>query len=131
MSILTRDEARALTSRVLGFATAEQTRVTVASGWSGNTRFAARGSTTAGDSSTNTLPGRCASACTGMLAAAPLNPTVGLTGSSARLAPQHPEIMPEFTQRWHATVDAFAERTADLGPEGRAMAAKPVPAGAD
>ena len=38
--LLTRDQARALTDRVLAFATADETRVNVRAGWSGNTRFA-------------------------------------------------------------------------------------------
>ena len=38
--VMSRDEARALTRRVLSFSTADQTRVTVISERSGNTRFA-------------------------------------------------------------------------------------------
>jgi len=39
--LLTRDQAKALTDRVLAMSTADETRVNVVSSWSGNTRFAA------------------------------------------------------------------------------------------
>ena len=132
MAILTREEARALTTRVLSFATADQTRVTVTSGWSGNTRFAASEITTAGGITdtdvtiTSTIGRRRASASTNVLDDASLKRTVGLAERLARLAPEDPEIMPELGTQQHATVDAFVERTADLGPEARAMAAQRV-----
>ncbi|HJR67202.1 MAG TPA: TldD/PmbA family protein [Gemmatimonadaceae bacterium] len=132
MPILSRDEARALTARVLGFATAEQTRVTVGSGWSGNTRFAASEITTAGGITdtditvTSTIGRRRASASTNVLDDASLKRTVELSERLARLAPEDPEIMPELGPQQHGSVDAFVERTADLGPEARALAAKTV-----
>ena len=46
--VLSQDEARALTARVLSFSTADQTRVTVDSERSGNTRFADGSITTSG-----------------------------------------------------------------------------------
>jgi predicted Zn-dependent protease len=132
MAILTREEARALTTRILSFATANQTRVTVGSGWSGNTRFAASEITTAGGITdtdvtiTSTIGRRRASASTNVLDDASLKRTVELSERLARLAPEDPEIMPELGPQQHATVDAFVERTADLGPEARALAAQAV-----
>jgi len=130
MAILSRDQARALTARVLGFATAEQTRVTVGSGWSGNTRFAASEITTAGGVTdtditiTSTIGRRRASASTNVLDDASLKRAVELSERLARLAPEDPELMPELEPQQHATVDAFVERTADLGPEARVLAAQ-------
>ena len=132
MAILTRDEARALTQRILSFATADQTRVTVGSGWSGNTRFAASEITTAGgitDTSvtiTSTIGRRRASASTNVLDDAALKRTVELAERLARLAPEDPEIMPELGAQQYAQVSAFVERTADLSPEARAHAAQTV-----
>ena len=132
MPILTRDEARALTQRILSFATADQTRVTVGSGWSGNTRFAASEITTAGgitDTSvtiTSTMGRRRASASTNVLDDAALKRTVELAERLARLAPEDPEIMPELGVQQYAQVSAFVERTADLSPEARAHAAQTV-----
>jgi len=132
MAILSRDDARALTQRVLGFSTADQTRVTVGSGWSGNTRFAASEITTAGgitDTSvtiTSTIGRRRASASTNVLDDAALKRTVELSERLARLAPEDPEIMPELAGQQYAQVSAFVERTADLSPEARAHAAQTV-----
>ena len=132
MAILSRDEARALTTRVLSFSTAEQTRVTVGSGWSGNTRFAASEITTAGgitDTSvtiTSTIGRRRASASTNVLDDASLKRTVELSERLARLAPEDPEIMPELAGQQYAQVSAFVDRTADLSPEARAHAAQTV-----
>ncbi len=132
MAILSREEARALTTRILSFATADQTRVTVGSGWSGNTRFAASEITTAGGITdtdvtvTSTIGRKRASASTNVLDDASLKRTVELSERLARLAPEDPEIMPELGPQQHATVDAFVERTADLGPEARALAAQTV-----
>jgi predicted Zn-dependent protease len=132
MAILTREEARALTARILSFATAEQTRVTVGSGWSGNTRFAASEITTAGGITdtavtiTSTIGRRRASASTNVLDDASLKRTVELSERLARLAPEDPELMPELTTQQYAQVSAFVERTADLSPEARAHAAQTV-----
>ena len=132
MPILSRDEASALTTRILSFATADQTRVTVGSGWSGNTRFAASEITTAGGITdtdvtiSSTIGRKRASASTNVLDDASLKRTVELSERLARLAPEDPEIMPELGPQQHATVDAFVERTADLGPEARALAAQTV-----
>ena len=38
--LMTRDQAKALADRVLAMSTADETRVSVQSGWEGNTRFA-------------------------------------------------------------------------------------------
>ena len=132
MAILSRDEARALTARILSFATAEQTRVTVGSGWSGNTRFAASEITTAGGITdtavtiTSTIGRRRASASTNILDDASLKRTVELSERLARLAPEDPELMPELNPQQYAQVSAFVERTADLSPEARAHAAQTV-----
>jgi predicted Zn-dependent protease len=132
MPILTRDQARALANRALGHATAEQTRVTIDSDSSGNTRFAASEITTAGGVTdttvniTSTIGRRRASASTNVLDDASLKRTVELSERLARLAPEDPELMPELGAQQYASVSAFVERTADLSPEARAHAAQTV-----
>jgi predicted Zn-dependent protease len=132
MPILTRDQARALANRVLALATAEQSRVTISSAWSGNTRFAASEITTAGGITdttvtiTSTIGRRRASASTNVLDDASLKRTVELSERLARLAPEDPELMPELGTQQFASVSAFVERTADLSPEARAHAAQVV-----
>ncbi|MEP6730876.1 MAG: TldD/PmbA family protein, partial [bacterium] len=53
VDFLSEAQARALAQRVLGFAKADETRVNILSGWSGNTRFAGNEITTSGGT-TNT-----------------------------------------------------------------------------
>src|SRR5262245_6008307 len=127
-AVLSRDEARALTARALSFSTADQTRVTVTSERSGNTRFADGGITTSGGSNdtsvtvTVTFGKRRASSSTNVLDDAALKRTVDLASRLARLAPEDPELMPELGPQTYETVDAFAGATADLDAEARAEA---------
>ncbi len=127
-TVLSRDEARALTSRVLSFSSADQTRVTVASERSGNTRFADGSITTSGGTNdtsvtvTVTFGRRRASSSTNVLDDAALRRTVDLASRLARLAPEDPELMPELGPQSYTSVAAFVEATADLDAETRAAA---------
>ena len=126
--ILTRDEAQTLTRRVLSFSSADQTRVTVMSERSGNTRFADGSITTSGGTTdtsvtvTVTFGRRRASSSTNVLEEASLKRTVDLASRLARLAPEDPELMPELGPQMYEAVDAFVEATADLDAEARAEA---------
>jgi predicted Zn-dependent protease len=126
--VLTREEAQALTRRVLSFSTADQTRVTVTSERSGNTRFADGSITTSGGTTdtsvtvTVTFGRRRASSSTNVLDDPSLKRTVDLASSLARLAPEDPELMPELGPQTYQAVDAFVEATADLDAEARADA---------
>jgi predicted Zn-dependent protease len=128
--LLSRDEAKALADRVLAMSRADQTRVTISSSWSGNTRFADASITTSGgvtDTSitvTATVGKRRASSTTNSLDEASLKRTVETAAQLARLAPEDPELMPELGPQTYQTVTAFIERTADLDPETRASAVK-------
>ncbi|RPI59155.1 MAG: TldD/PmbA family protein, partial [Lysobacterales bacterium] len=88
---MTRAEAKALADRVLALSkSADQTRVNIASTWSGNTRFADASITTSGgitDTSvtvTVTIGRRRASASTNVLDDASLKRTVELAAQLAR-----------------------------------------------
>jgi len=126
--VLSRDEARALTARVLSFSMADQTRVTVISERSGNTRFADGSITTSGSSDntsvtvTVTFGKRRASSSTNVLDDAALKRTVDLASRLARLAPEDPELMSELGPQTYQDVDAFVQNTADLDAEARADA---------
>jgi predicted Zn-dependent protease len=93
---LSREQARGIADRVLGMSMADQTRVTIVSGWSGNTRFAAGSITTSGgvdDISVTvaaTIGRRRASASTNVLDEASLRRVVDLAAQLARLAPEDP-----------------------------------------
>ena len=134
---LSREQAQALAKRVLGFSKADEARVNISSGWSGNTRFAANEITTAGGTTdttvtiTSTFGRRRAAAQTNVLDDAALRRAVELSERLARLAPEDPEIMPELGPQEYVTVaNAYAAKTADLTPEARALAVKRVLDGA-
>jgi predicted Zn-dependent protease len=126
--VLTREEAQALTRRVLSISTANQTRVTVTSERNGNTRFADGSITTSGGTTntsvtvTVTFGRRRASSSTNVLDEPSLQRTVDLASRLARLAPEDPELMPELGPQAYEAVDAFVEATADLDAEARAEA---------
>jgi len=127
-AVLSRDDARALTSRVLSFSSADQTRVTIVSERSGNTRFADGSISTSGtnhDTSvtvTVTFGRRRASSSTNVLDDASLRRTVDLASRLAQLAPEDPELMPELGPQKYTAVEAFVATTADLDAEARAEA---------
>src|ERR1700755_2601257 len=52
---LTREQAKSLCDRALAFAKADETRVNITSGWSGNTRFAGNEITTSGGTTKTTV----------------------------------------------------------------------------
>ena len=129
-TLLSRQEAQALTARVLKMSAADATRVTIVGSRGGNTRFADASITTSGGSEdtsvtvTATVGRRRASASTNVLDDASLQRTVDLAARLARLAPEDPELMPELGPQAYATVSAFVGRTADLDPETRAAAVR-------
>jgi predicted Zn-dependent protease len=129
---LSREEAKRLTDRVLSFAKADETRVTVNSGWEGNTRFAGGEITTSGggtDTSVtvvSTIGKRRASATSNILDDDGLRRVVDVAEQLARLSPEDPELMPELGPQTYAPVNGYAGATAALGPEARALAAKKV-----
>ena len=114
--VLTREEAQALTRRALSLSTADQTRVTVTSERSGNTRFADGSITTSGGTTdtsvtvTVTFGRRRASSSTNVLDESSLKRTVELASRLARLAPEDPELMPELGPQTYEAVDAFLTR---------------------
>ena len=127
---LSEAQARALAHRVLSFAKADETRVNINSGWSGNTRFAGNEITTSGGT-TNTsvtvsssIGKRHASSSTNILDDESLKRTVDLAERLARLSPEDPESMPELGPQEYAPVKGYFDGTADLTPETRAAAAK-------
>jgi predicted Zn-dependent protease len=126
--LITRDQAKELTDHVLSMSTAEQTRVTVLSEWSGNTRFADSSITTSGGITdttvtiTVTVGKRRASASTNVLDEGSLKRTIDLAIRLARLSPEDPELMPELGPQTYTSVNAYLRSTADLDPETRAAA---------
>ena len=55
VEFLSEEQAKALAQRILSFAKADETRVNINSGWSGNTRFAGNEITTSGGTTNTTI----------------------------------------------------------------------------
>ena len=131
-----RDELEAIARRALGFSTADEARVTITSGWEGNTRFAVSEITTSGGvrntsvTISSTIGRRRASATTNVLDDASLRRAVELSERLARLSPEDPELVPELGPQQYPAVDAHEPSTAALTPEARATAAQRVIASA-
>lgn len=130
--LLTRDQSKALTDRVLAMSTADETRVSVNSSWEGNTRFAGGEITTSGEAVNTTVSvstrigNRRASTTTNLLDDASLRRAVDNAIRMAKLSPEDPELMPELGAQNYVNVNGFLDRTANLGPEARAEAVRRV-----
>src|SRR5215204_252636 len=124
----TREEMQALAKRVLSFSKADDARVVIRSGWTGQTRFAGGEITTSGSSRdlsitvVSTIGKKRASATTNVTDDESLERTVDLAERLARLSPEDPELMPELAPQQYATVQAFDQRTASLDADQRADA---------
>jgi predicted Zn-dependent protease len=129
---LTRDEARALAQRVLGYSGAEQARVTINSGSEGNTRFAVNQISTSGDVTDTTITimsafgRRVASSTTNRMDDAALRSAVETSERLAHLSPEDPEYLGELDPAAVPDRDAVFESTANLSPEARAEAVTQV-----
>jgi predicted Zn-dependent protease len=129
---LSRDEMKALTDRVLSFAKADQTRVSVNSGVSSFTRTAMNRVTTAGNTEdvtvrvTSAFGRRVASIDTNRLDAAALEKAVRDAEALARLSPENPEYLSEPSAQTYLDVSGYYASTGDLTTETRAQSASLV-----
>jgi predicted Zn-dependent protease len=136
---LTREQAQQLTQRVLGFATADETRVSVGSGTQGNTRFAVSQISTGGDNFDTSVTirsvfgRRAGSSTTNALDDASLRRAVETAERLAKLSPEDPEYMPELGPQQYEEAKSWTDSTADLDPTQRAAAVRAItePARAD
>lgn len=125
---LSREQSEAILKQVLSFATADETRVSLSSGMSGNTRFAVNQISTAGDSYDNVLivsskfGRRSANAVTNKLDAPSLQAVVARAEALAKLAPEDPEAMPELGPQQYQETPGWSDVTATMTPEARAAA---------
>lgn len=117
---LSREEAEALSAHILEMSAADETLVSIGSGWRGNTRFAVNRITTAGtlDNVSATVTARfgrqSASATTNRLDDASLAEAVAGAAELARLAPEDPELMPLLGPQEYMPSEGYYDSTADL-----------------
>ena len=129
---LSRDEMKALTDRILGFAKADQTRVTIRSGVSGFTRTAMNRITTAGSTTDVSCESRARSANawrrwtrTGSTIAR----SNRRCATASRWPACHPRIRstcPNCPQQSYVEVNGYYPSTGDLTNEDRSRAASLV-----
>ncbi|HEV2146708.1 MAG TPA: TldD/PmbA family protein [Longimicrobiaceae bacterium] len=124
----TRQEAEALATKVLGMSKADEVRVNINSGVTGNTRFAQNQVSTAGDTRDATLTvttawgKQVASATTNRFDDASLRQVVETAERLARLVPEDPEYLGELGPQQYPATPGYFESTANLTPEERAAA---------
>jgi predicted Zn-dependent protease len=130
--LLTRDQAEALSKRVLAFATADETRVSIRSAARANSRFAVNQMSTAGDNTDtvvtvrSTFGRRSATATTNKLDDASLKQVVANGEALARLSPEDPEALPELEPQQYQRGIGWSDATAQLDPVARASAISKV-----
>jgi predicted Zn-dependent protease len=134
--MMTRDAMQQLSTRILAMNTADEMRVNITSGASGNTRFAAGDITTSGDvedtviSITSTVGGRRASSTTNLMDDASLKRAVETAERLARLSPVDPELVPELGPQQYQTINANNADVSNLDAGARAQAVEQLIAAA-
>ena len=128
--VLSRDQAQALVERVIKMSTADEVQVNVGGGYSANVRFADNRISTAGGVSganvsvQSAFGAKHAVTSTNDFSDDGLERAVRQSEALARLAPDDPEAMPQLGPQQYADVNTYFESTAQLGPDGRANAAR-------
>ena len=131
-TLISREDAEALAKKVLSFATADETRVTINSSAPGNMRFAVNQASTSGDSHDTTITvrstfgRRSASSTTNKRDDASLKAVVQRAEELAKLAPEDPEHMPELGAQEFGSTPAWDEGTASLTAAQRANAVNQI-----
>ncbi|MFQ6045935.1 MAG: TldD/PmbA family protein [Gemmatimonadales bacterium] len=134
--ILTRDEARALSERILGASKTDAAQVVLRSTLDGHTRYALNQLTTSGEaedtnvSLTVRIGRRSASVSFNSLETDAIRAAVADAARLAALTPEDPELMPLLTPQEYAAAEGYFESTATLDAARRADAVGEVVASA-
>src|SRR6187200_2704730 len=128
--IWTREQAKALTDRVLALSKAESMTVTLNGGDRANLRFARNTATTAGASSGYSLAiaasfgKKSGTVTTAEFDDASLQRATRAAEEIARLSPDNPASMPPLGPQTYSPVNAYFEDAAGATPEWRASAVR-------
>ena len=129
---LSRSECEDIARRVMSFASAGDTRVTISSGQQGNTRFAVNQISTAGDrydasvSVQSSIGKRTGGSTTNRLDDDALRSAVRTAERLARLSPEDPESLPLLGPQQYSTAEGWSDATASLEPTERATAVQNI-----
>ncbi len=129
MQLLTKEQARALLTKVLSYSKAEQCEINLSGSDGGNVRYARNSVSTSGGISTNSLVVTSAFGKKSGIATinefddVSLEKVVRRSEELANLAPENPEFMPFLgPQQYGQESPTFAESTAAMGAKERADA---------
>jgi predicted Zn-dependent protease len=129
-SVMTREQAQAVIERVVRMSKAESIQVNIGGGYNANIRFADNRISTAGGVSSasinvqSSFGPKHAVVSTNDLTDEGLERAVRQSEALAKLAPDDPESMPLLGPQQYDDVKTYFESTGNLGPEGRAEAAR-------
>lgn len=129
MPILSKDDARALTEKVLGFSQADDCIVNLGGSESGNVRYARNTVTTSGAETnislgvTSAFGKKTGTATINELDDASLEKVVRRSEELAQLAPENPEYVPPLEPQEYAETPTYVEATAGVDPAYRARVA--------
>ncbi|TVP47592.1 MAG: TldD/PmbA family protein [Mongoliibacter sp.] len=129
MAILSKEEAKQIIDKVLSYASADETQVSVSGGRTGNIRYARNTVNTSGESNAITVSvtsvyGKKSGVATGNeLDDEALKRIVKKAEEIAELAPENPEYMPMLGPQDYPETKNFSQKTADIDPTYRAKAA--------
>jgi len=130
MAILSREEAKKIIDKVLSYAKADETAVSLGGSKTGNIRYARNTVSTSGESVnlslavTSVFGKRSGTATINEFDDQSLEKTVRRAEEIARLAPENPEYVPMLGPQQYIDVkETYAASTAAINPEYRAKAA--------
>jgi predicted Zn-dependent protease len=129
MSILTQEQTKRITDRVMALTKADECIVTVGGSRTGNIRYARNAVSTAGLTNDTAIAVQVAfgkrqgTATINEYDDKSLEKVVRRAEDLARLAPENPEFMPAVAKQAYKPSETFVQRTADIDPEYRAQAA--------
>lgn len=128
--VMTREQAQAVIERTIKLSKADECQVNLGGGYTANVRFADNRISTAGGVSTANLNiqssfgPKHAVVSTNDMSDEGLERAVRQSEALAKLAPDDPESMPALGPQQYENVDTYFDSTGELGPEGRAEAAR-------
>jgi predicted Zn-dependent protease len=127
---MTREEAQRVVEKIVALSKADSIQVNIGGGYTANIRFADNRISTAGGVSTanvgvqSSYGPKHAVTSTNDLSDASLERVVRQSEALAKLAPDDPEAMPPLGPQQYDNPKTYYESTANLGPDGRAEAAR-------
>lgn len=129
MAILTKEQAKQIIDKVLSYAKADETEVTVSGGRTGNIRYARNSVSTSGETNeiglsiTSVYGKKSGSSTINELDDESLKKAVARSEEIAMLAPENPEYMPMLGPQEYVESKTFVSSTDQIDPDKRAQIA--------